>query len=88
MGEHEKARHILNEMLDLKKKKYLSSSYIAFIYAGLGEKDTAFEWLDRAFDEKDPMLVLIKLYYEIYITPIRSDQRFNILLKKLGLPED
>ena len=86
-GEGQKARHILNEMLELKKQKYISSTYIAFIYTGLGEKDTAFNWLNRAYYEKDPILIAIKLYHEIYIAPIRSDPRFNTLLIKLGLPE-
>ena len=86
-GEEQKARHILNEMLELKKQKYISSTYIAFIYIGLGEKDTAFDWLQRAYEEKDPILIAIKLYHEIYIAPIRSDPRFNTLLIKLGLPE-
>jgi len=86
-GEEQKARHILNEMLELKKQKYISSTYIAFIYTGLGEKDTAFDWLQRAYEEKDPILIAIKLYHEIYIAPIRSDPRFNTLLIKLGLPE-
>jgi adenylate cyclase len=87
-GEDQKARHILNEMLELKKQKYISSTYIAFIYTGLGEKDTAFNWLNRAYYEKDPILIAIKNYHEIYIAPIRSDPRFNILLNKLGLPEE
>ena len=87
-GEDQKARHILNEVLELKKQKYISSTYIAFIYTGLGEKDAAFDWLNKAYYERDPILIAIKLYNEIYVAPIRSDPRFNILLNKLGLPEE
>lgn len=61
------------------------SCYAAQIYAGIGEKDLAFAWLDKAYQERNPLLVYVKAmpYYD----SLRSDPRFPALLKRLGLGE-
>ncbi len=61
------------------------SSYAAEIYAGIGEKDLAFLWLGKAYEERNPLLSYAKVmpYYD----PLRSDARFGALLAKLGLQE-
>jgi len=52
-------------------------------YLGLGDRDTAFRWLNRAVDECDQMLMPIKSY--TFLNPIRSDPRFAALLGKMNL---
>ena len=53
------------------------------IYASIGEKDLAFQWLDKAYDERNPLLAYAKVmpYYD----NLRSDPRFRALLHRLGL---
>jgi hypothetical protein len=55
----------------------------AVLYAALGERDTAFEYLERAFEERDPMLLAVKV--DPACDPLRSDPRFDELLRRIGL---
>ena len=59
------------------------SCYAAQVYASIGEKDLAFEWLEKAFEERSPLLAYAKVmpYYDT----LRSDPRFTALLTRLGL---
>ena len=47
-----KAQKIIDELQQLAKSRYVSSFQIAAIYAGLGEKDKAFAWLEKAYEER------------------------------------
>jgi len=52
----------------------------------LGEKDKAFEWLDKAYDERDGQnITLLKL--DPYYRNLRGDPRYSAMLHKMGLPE-
>ncbi len=57
---------------------------IADVYAWRGQPDPAFNWLDRAYSQRDAGLPYIKL--EPYLVKLRDDPRYGSLLKKLGLP--
>jgi TolB-like protein/cytochrome c-type biogenesis protein CcmH/NrfG len=58
---------------------------IAEVYAWRGEKDLAFEWLDRAYAARDPGVSLLML--DPIVDSLRSDPRFTVLLHKLRLPQ-
>jgi hypothetical protein len=53
------------------------------IYASLGDRDQAFEWFDRAYQDRDVILVVFAVTPEH--EPVRSDPRFTALLKNMGL---
>jgi len=82
-GRKDEARRVLNELLELSKQHYVSPHWIASIYAGLGERDAAFEWLNKAVELRFGPLIYLK------VNPIwdnlRSDPRFQILLSRVGL---
>ena len=59
------------------------SCYAAQVYASIGEKDLAMKWLERAYEERNPLLAYAKVM-PFYDT-LRSDPRFAKLLKHLGL---
>jgi CubicO group peptidase (beta-lactamase class C family)/tetratricopeptide (TPR) repeat protein len=62
-----------------------SSAYgIAELYADLGEKDQAFQWLNTAFQEHDQLLIGLKT--DFTLDSLRSDPRFAELVRKVGLP--
>jgi TolB-like protein/Tfp pilus assembly protein PilF/tRNA A-37 threonylcarbamoyl transferase component Bud32 len=82
LGQQEKARTFLNRMLDLREKRYVDAFVIAGVYAGLGEKDKAFEWLAKAYDERAGQMVIIQVDH--WIDNLRSDPRYKELLKKMG----
>ena len=84
-GEREKAEEIIRELKERKKEEFVPSVCIAVVYCGLGENDSAFEWLEKAYEEKNANLIFIKAWPEF--DNIRSDPRYTALLKIMGLPE-
>jgi serine/threonine protein kinase/tetratricopeptide (TPR) repeat protein len=56
---------------------------LAVVYAALGQKDLAFAWLDKAYAERDAWLVFLKV--EPKFDNLRSDPRFDMLLRRTGL---
>jgi tetratricopeptide (TPR) repeat protein len=84
-GRRSEAKDILQQFTDLRKTQYVISYMVAGVYAALGDKDQAFAELDRAFDEHDWHLQRIKA--DPFMDPLRDDQRFKALLKRMGLPE-
>jgi TolB-like protein/class 3 adenylate cyclase len=59
---------------------------IAISYSLLGETEEAFAWLDRGYRQRDPMMVMTKVHP--MLDPLRSDPRFDDLLRRIGFPED
>jgi tetratricopeptide (TPR) repeat protein len=57
---------------------------IALVYAGLGKKDEAFNWLEKSYIARDKGLTYLKI--DPCIEPLRSDPRFHNLLRRVGLP--
>jgi len=77
------ARALLNRLHEMTKQAYVPPSSFAWTYLGLGEMDNAFEWLDRAVDARDQLMMPIKTY--AFLDPIRNDPRFLSLLRKMKL---
>jgi len=82
-GLAEKARALLARAAEVAKTGYVPPSTFAFGYIGLGDRDAAFEWLDRAIEGRDPLIVPIKTYY--FLDPVRDDPRYLALLRKMNL---
>ena len=81
-GERVKAQKIIDQLKEQSKKTYVSSYDIAEVYIGLGRKNVALDWLERAFDERSRGLVFLKV--EPRLDDTRSDPRFKALLKKMN----
>lgn len=81
-GNRAEAERLLVQ-LGQQKQRYVSPYTVATIYAGLGEKDQAFKWLDKAFDERD--IWLMNLRVDPLFKTLRSDRRFSDLLGRIGL---
>ena len=81
-GKKTEAQRILAE-LGQQKQRYVSPYTVATIYAGLGEKDQAFKWLEKAFEERDIWLMNLKV--DPVLKNLRADQRFANLLQRIGL---
>jgi DNA-binding winged helix-turn-helix (wHTH) protein/TolB-like protein len=82
-GKRSEAQKILDKLTLLPKQKYISPFSIAEIYIGLGEKDRAFEWLEKAYEDRTWLLRILNV--EPIFDPIRSDPRFTDLLRRIGL---
>jgi eukaryotic-like serine/threonine-protein kinase len=83
-GRKKEAREILDKLLEMSKVKYVPAYDIAAVYTGLGEKDRAFEELGQAFEERSGFLIYIKC--DRRFDGLRSDARYEALLKRIGLP--
>ncbi len=83
-GRKDEARKVLNELKQLTRQKYISAYGMALIYVGLDEKDLAFNWLEQAYEERSFELSAIKA--EPRMDGLRSDPRFQDLLRRMGLP--
>jgi tetratricopeptide (TPR) repeat protein len=84
-GEQEKAREILNYYLDLSKKEFVWSISIAFIYVGLDDMDMAMEWFEKSYRERGGGFNELKVHP--MLDPIRSDPRFQDLLRRVNLSD-
>jgi eukaryotic-like serine/threonine-protein kinase len=82
-GKRHEAEKIIEELLDPSKPRRGSSYDIAIIYTGLGEKEKAFEWLEKAFNERDDFLAYLNA--DPRFDPLRTDLRFDNLLRRIGL---
>jgi len=84
-GQRSKAIMVLKQLKELSKRRYVSSYDMALIYAGLGETDQAQEWLERAYRDRSPWMVHLKV--DPRLDPLRSDPRFQDLIRRVGLPQ-
>jgi serine/threonine protein kinase/Tfp pilus assembly protein PilF len=85
LGNRAAAQKILGDLLRQSKTGYASAYMIAAIYSGLGQKDQAFEFLEKAYQERSPdLLYFIKA--DLRMDSLRSDPRFQDLLRRIGLP--
>src|SRR4029453_1500420 len=83
MGRQSEARKILDQLVQQSQTRYVSAPSIAAIYVALGEKDEAFRWLQRAFEEHSGILQWIAFLPEF--RPLHSDPRFPQLLRRIGI---
>jgi serine/threonine-protein kinase len=83
MGRREDAKRILDQLVERSRQQYVKADSIAGVYAALGEKDEAFSWLERAFNEHSAPLYGFGSDPEF--RPLRSDPRFAELLRRMGI---
>jgi len=79
------AQATLQQLSALSKQRYVPSYPIAVIYAALGQKDEAFAWLERAYDERDSWMDYLGL--DPRLDGLRADPRFQDLLRRMNLPQ-
>jgi serine/threonine protein kinase/Tfp pilus assembly protein PilF len=83
IGDRSKAESILTELNERSRNKYVSPFWIALIHAGLGNLDNTFEWLEKAFNERDHWMETCKVLP--LLDPLRDDPRFRDLMKRMNL---
>ena len=82
-GRVAEARQLLQELQRSSRLRYVSPYHIALIHAGLGERDAVFEWLDKAYDDREGRMTLLRSTPEF--ASLRSDPRFTKLLQRMKL---
>jgi tetratricopeptide (TPR) repeat protein len=82
LGPRYEAYRILEKAVALSKHKYICAFEVASTYAALGEADRAFEWLRKAVQDRSECVAWAKMAPGL--DPIRSDPRFDFLLRQAG----
>jgi TolB-like protein len=82
-GDVPAARALRERLCSLPAETYVPPTSYAWFHIGLGEVDEFFEWMDRAIDARDHMIMPIKSYP--FFDPIRGDSRYAALLRKMNL---
>jgi tetratricopeptide (TPR) repeat protein len=81
-GKRQEATALLNDLRTRSADGYSHAAEIAMVYAALGDKDQAMTWLNQAYEERFNPGVLLRIGFD----PLRSDPRFQDLLRRVGLP--
>jgi hypothetical protein len=82
-GRQAEAQKVLQELQGQSKPRYVSPYHIAMVYAGLGEQDEAFQWLEKAYEDREARMTILKFAPEF--GSLRKDPRFANLVKRVGL---
>jgi len=83
-GRKAEARALIPRLQEHIRSNGIGTYEVALVYAGLGEKDLAFEWLGKALAVHDKGLTFLKV--DPCLDPLRTDPRFQNLLQRVGLP--
>ena len=83
-GRVREARECLRQLKQRSDVETVATYGIAIIHAGLGEKDQAFEWLEKAYEVRDQGMGFLKVDPDL--DPLRSDPRFQDLLRRMNFP--
>ncbi len=84
-GKQAEARAVLEELLKRSTERYVTAYHIALIYNGLNERDKTLTWLERAYEQRNPRIVFLKV--DPKWNNLRDEPRFQELLGKVGFPE-
>jgi adenylate cyclase len=84
-GRRADAFKVLHSLDEMEKHRYVSRAARVYVYAGLGDNDKAFEWLEKAYQERSDALAWFR--QEPESKSLRSDPRFAALMRKVGFTE-
>jgi TolB-like protein len=82
-GDKARALDCARRLIESRRQRFVSPYTIANLHVVAGEKDAAFEWLERGLEERDPMMVYTKVHPRL--DSLRGDARFDSLLRRVGL---
>ena len=84
-GELARARQIRDELLAAATQRYVPAYYLAGVAMAVGDTDQAFDWLFRSVEEPSSLVASLKV--EPGVDPLRTDPRFDELIRRLDLPD-
>ena len=83
-GQRDRAQSVMVELKQLSKRQYVAPFEIAVVYIGLGDKEQAFEWLEKAYEDHSHYLIWLKV--DPRFDSIHGDSRYRDLRRRMGLP--
>jgi serine/threonine-protein kinase len=85
-GRREEAMRLIEELKGWSERGYEPLANIALVYAGLGQNDEAMRWLEKAYQARSAGLIFLALKVDPRWDSLRSDARFQDLLRRIGFP--
>jgi TolB-like protein/Tfp pilus assembly protein PilF len=82
-GDTARALRIIEDLNTTSRQRYVSPLDIAIVYTGIGDRDSAFEWLEKAYEER---AMRIQELPDPLFDSLRLDARFSDLMQRIGLP--
>ena len=83
-NQRDKAQGALSELKEKAKQEYIPSYHMAIIHVGLGEMEHAFDWLEKAYEERSYWLTFLRV--DPVLDKLRSDPRYTDLLRRMKFP--
>ena len=84
-GNQDEARKIVERLKRTSKQHYVPDWDMAVLFAGLGDANSAFRWLEKSCAKRESQMPFLKVDYRM--DPLRADPRFQNLLRRVGLPQ-
>jgi tetratricopeptide (TPR) repeat protein len=84
-GRRDEALKLLDQLMEMSASRYVDAYYIATIHAGLGDVHRTLDWLERAYEQRSPSMVFLKI--APFTDGVRDDPRFQSLLRRMNFPE-
>jgi TolB-like protein/Tfp pilus assembly protein PilF len=84
-GRKDEIETLLQELQERAASEYVLPIYFGELYAALGKTDEAFRWLEKAYQERNWGMLMLKTWP--FWDPLRSDPRFDDLVRRMGFPE-
>ena len=84
-GRKDEALETIKELKLLSQDRYVSPFNVATVHMGLGQKDHALEWLEKGYEARSRSMIWLKV--DARCDPLRSDPRFQDLLRRIGFPK-
>jgi TolB-like protein/Tfp pilus assembly protein PilF len=85
-GKTEEAKEILDRYLKKSGEEVVDPGQIAAVYAAIGDKERALNWLEKAFEERSPAMPWLKIDFQF--DPLRSEPRFKDLMNRMNFTEN
>ena len=82
-GDQKEAQNVLERLRQASHRHYVSAFDMAVVFAGIGDRDSAFQWLEKAYADRESQMAFLSVTRRL--EPLRSDHRFAELLHKMGL---
>jgi TolB-like protein/Flp pilus assembly protein TadD len=84
-GRSAEAQKLLDQLNAVSEQKYVPAVSRVGVYVGLGDKEKAFEWLGKAYEDRSIGSTFVTIKMDPIYDPLRSDQRFQDVLRRMNL---
>ena len=82
-GRRGEAQKALDDLRERAKREHVAPNWMAAAYLGLGDKDRALTWLEKAYEDRDENMTLLNV--DPAFDSLHADPRFTVLLRRIGL---